>query len=53
MNTAKMRAKGYSVPKIVDDSEASHITKFEYVLPLAYIDIDDFERRIKKLSQPN
>ena len=35
-----------------DDSEAGHITKFEYDLPLAYMDIDEFEKRIKMLSLP-
>lgn len=53
INTAKYKVKGYSVPQIIDESEAGHITKFEYTLPLAFMDIDEFEKRIKKLGGPD
>jgi hypothetical protein len=45
-----MRVKGYSLPKIDDKSELHMITDFEKKLPLAMIDLDDFERRLKKLA---
>ena len=52
-NEARLKVKGYTVPKIEDKSETGMITDFEYNLPLAKIDLDDFERRIKKLAEPN
>lgn len=47
---AKMRVKGYTLPKIQDASELNMITDFEHKLPLTKIDLDEFERRLKKLS---
>ena len=47
-----MRVKGYSLNKIEDESETGMITDYEYELPLAYIDLDEYERRIKKLADP-
>jgi hypothetical protein len=48
-----MIVKGYRIEKIVDTSETGMITDFEYNLPLAKIDLDDYERRLKKLCEPN
>ena len=45
----RMTLKGYSVDKIEDTSATGFITEFEFYLPLKKIDIDDYERRLKKL----
>jgi hypothetical protein len=52
-NETKLRVKGYTVVKVDDKSETGMITNIEYNLPLAKIDLDDFERRLKKLAEPN
>ena len=44
-----MTLKGYSVDKIEDNSLTGFITEFEFYLPLKKIDIDEYERRLKKL----
>ena len=41
--------KGYTVEKVEDKSETGFITDFEFTLPLKKIDIDEYERRLKKL----
>ena len=45
-----MRAKGYHLPKIEDKSELNFLSDFERALPLSRIDLDDYERRLKKLG---
>ena len=45
-----MRAKGYTLPKIEDKSELNFLSDFERALPLSRIDLDDYERRLKKLG---
>src|SRR5258708_5535892 len=47
---ARMRVKGYTVDKIEDLSETGMVTEFELRLPLCKIDIDEYERRLKKLA---
>lgn len=47
---AKMRAKGYHLPKVEDKSELCFLSDFERALPLVKVDLDDFERRLKKLG---
>lgn len=46
-----MKVKGYSVEKIEDQGPLGMITEFESKLPLTEIDLDDFERRLKKLAE--
>ncbi len=45
-----LRAKGYKVDKVKDNSVTAFISEYEYRLPLGKISIDDFERRVKKLA---
>lgn len=45
-----MRVKGYTVEKVDDQSETGMITEFEHKLPLCSIDLDEYERRLKKLA---
>lgn len=41
-------------PEIIsDDTQCSMITKFEQTFPLKTMTIDEYERRIKKLADPN
>jgi hypothetical protein len=49
---ARLKYKGYKAEKIFDSTETGFITDFEYTLPLKKIDIDEFERRLKKLVEP-
>jgi hypothetical protein len=44
--------KGYSPPNVDDKSETGMISNFEKKLPLGKVDIDEFERRLKKLVDP-
>lgn len=46
----KMRAKGYTLPKVEDKSELNFLSDFERALPLVKVDLDDYERRLKKLG---
>jgi hypothetical protein len=46
----KLRVKGYTLPKFDDKSELHMVTDFERKLPIAKMDLDDFERRLKKLG---
>jgi hypothetical protein len=50
---ARVKYKGYKVEKISDTSETGFITDWEFNLPLGKIDIDDYERRLKKLIDPS
>ena len=45
-----MWAKGYKVPAVEDKSELNFLTEFESSLPLSRVDLDDYERRLKKLG---
>jgi hypothetical protein len=49
----RVKAKGYKVEKINDTSETGFITDWEFNLPIRKIDIDDYERRLKKLIDPS
>ena len=47
-----MKTKGYKTEKYVDNTPTGFITDFEFNLPLKKIDIDEYERRLKKLVEP-
>lgn len=49
---ARLKVKGYGVNSAPDESDTGMITAFERRLPFIKIDIDEFERRVKKLSEP-
>ena len=49
---AKLKVKGYSPPNVDDKSETGMLSHFEKRLPFGRVDIDEFERRLKKLSDP-
>ncbi len=49
---ARLKYKGYKVEKISDSGELGFITDFEFELPLKKVDIDEYERRLKKLVEP-
>jgi hypothetical protein len=38
--------------KFSDKTTTNFITDYEYELPIAKVDIDEFERRLKKLAEP-
>ncbi|MFS8159276.1 MAG: hypothetical protein ACMG6E_03520, partial [Candidatus Roizmanbacteria bacterium] len=46
---AKLKVKGYSPPNVDDKSETGMISHFEKRLKFGAVDIDEFERRLKKL----
>lgn len=46
---AKLKVKGYSPPNVDDKSETGMISHFEKRLKFGMVDIDEFERRLKKL----
>lgn len=50
---AKMKMQQYKPEKIEDNTQTQMITKFEESLPLKRMTIDEFERRLKKLVNPN
>jgi hypothetical protein len=50
---ARLKVKGYDVNSESDSSSTSMITAFERKLPFVKIDIEEFERRVKKLSDPS
>jgi hypothetical protein len=45
--------KGYSPPNVNDISETGMISHFEKRLKFGAVDIDEFERRLKKLVDVN
>lgn len=49
---AKMKMQSFRPEKINDSSQTAMITKFEENIPLRKMTIDEFERRIKKLADP-
>ena len=50
---AKMKMQSYRPEKVDDTSQTSMITKFEEIIPLRRMTIDEYERRIKKLAEPD
>ncbi len=50
---ARLKYGKYKNENIDDSTPLSMITKFENALPLKKIDIDEFERRLKKLANPD
>ncbi len=42
----------YKADLVIDDTPTKIITHFEATLPFRKIDIDEFERRLKKLASP-
>ena len=53
-DAGRLKVKGYKAPGegVEDRTEMAYITEFERKLPFGLIDIDEFERRVKKLSDP-
>ena len=50
---AKLKVKGYGPPTELDNSNMVMITNFERKrMPFWTVDIDEFERRVKKLAEP-
>jgi len=47
-----LKSKGYKTEKYSDSTPTGFITDFEFNLPLKKIDIDEYERRLKKLVEP-
>ena len=50
---AKMKMQSYRPEKIEDNSTTSMITRFEETIPLRRMTIDEYERRLKKLADPD
>ncbi len=45
--------KGYATPHITDNSDTGMVTTFESKLPFWCMDTNEFERRVKKLCDPD
>lgn len=48
-----MKMQSYRPEKIEDNSTTSMITRFEETIPLRRMTIDEYERRLKKLADPD
>ena len=52
LEVGKMRVQGFKVRKIEDTSQMACITDFQQSLPLSRMSLNEYERRLKKLLDP-